>query len=106
MQDLYSGGVIGLAAILKTVVGFSVGLLRDQVRAEKWQLAFLASLGAAFLYQLLFAGLLFLIGMPIAADLYFGGMIWQPAILTAIFSMPLFLLLRQKSTDQLASVVP
>lgn len=104
MQGLYMDGVIGLAAILMTVAGFSVGLIKEHVRTEKWQLAFISSLVAAVSYQLVYGASLFIIGLKVSADLFFSAMVWQPALLTALFVMPIFLFLRKRSADQLSGV--
>ncbi len=105
MQDLYVDGVIGLAAILKTIAGFSVGLIGDHVRAEKWQLAFISSFGVAISYQLVYGASLFIFGLSVSSELFFSGMVWQPALLTALFAMPVFLLLRRRSGAQMNSVM-
>ena len=98
LQDLLAPGSVGVGALIKTVIGHSLGRVDRSLLGESAVLPAIMIGVMSLISQSAYLGLLFLAGEPVAFPSYLPGVVLPSAFYTAVIGLLLFPLLERWSS--------
>lgn len=90
LQDLLAPGSVGIGALVKTVIGYSLGRVDRILLGESAILPAIMIAVMSFISQSAYLGLLLLAGEPVYFASYLPGVILPSALYTAIIGLLIF----------------
>ncbi len=100
LQDLLAPGSIGVGALIKTMVGYSLGGIDRALLGENPVLPVLMIGLMSIISQCAYLGLLFLAGEPVIFPTYLVGVVLPSALYTTIIGFALYPVLERWSSPE------